>query len=81
MYMLLMHLHKRLIYSKTTVLYCAHAVSVIVSILYYRQNKSYIVLHSVSLLDYFPYDAGGIQYLSDSNVIVIAGWSDAKGRY
>ncbi|XP_019855101.1 PREDICTED: neuroblastoma-amplified sequence-like [Amphimedon queenslandica] len=43
-----------------------------------KQNKRYILLHSVSLLDYFPYGAGGIQYLSDSNVIVIAGWSDAK---
>lgn len=55
-------------------------ISVMMSILcYYRQNKRYIVLHSVSLLDYFPYGAGGVQYLSESNVIVIAGWSDAKG--
>ncbi|XP_019855102.1 PREDICTED: neuroblastoma-amplified sequence-like [Amphimedon queenslandica] len=43
-----------------------------------KQNKRYILLHSVSLLDYFPYGAGGIQYLSNSNVIVIAGCSDAK---
>ena len=92
MHMLVKHLCKNCqiknhqMYSKTAtkLLYCTVlcTVSVIVSILcYYRQNKSYIVLHSLSLLDYFPYGAGGIQYLSDSNLIVIAGWSDAKGRY
>lgn len=47
--------------------------------LFYRQRMSYTVLHSVSLLDYYPNGIGGVQYLSITNVIVIAGWSDDKG--
>ena len=47
--------------------------------LFYRLRMSYTVLHSISLLDYYPNGVGGVQYLSITNIIVIAGWSDDKG--
>ena len=42
----------------------------------FRSHDSHMMLHSVSLLDYCPYGIGAIQYISQHNLLTIAGWSD-----
>ena len=43
-----------------------------------------MMLHSVSLLNYCPYGIGAIQYISQHNLLIIAGWCDDQeehGKY
>lgn len=47
----------------------------------FRSHDSHMMLHSVSLLDYCPYGIGAIHYISQHNLLIIAGWSDDQEEH